>query len=55
MGTAENVGNALTYWIIPEENGRLLRRPIARSIVRSAADPIRENGRLTSVDEELED
>ena len=54
VGTAENVGDALTYWIIPEEEGRL-RKPIARSVVRSASDPKLENRRLDPVDEELEE
>ncbi len=45
VGMAENIGDALTYWIIPEENGRLLKKPAPRSVVRSATDPIRENRR----------
>ena len=53
VGTTENIGDALTYWIVPEEEGRL-RKPIARSVVRSVSDPIRENRRISQVDEDLE-
>lgn len=45
-GTADNTGDALTYWIVPENADMNLCKPIPRSVIRSAADPIRENRRI---------
>ena len=42
VGIAENVGDALTFWVLTEDTGQL----IARSVLRSAEDPRTPNKRL---------
>ena len=53
-GTTTNIGDALTYWIVPENEQMSLCQPIPRSVVRSAADPVRENRRVPFAEEDFD-
>jgi hypothetical protein len=42
VGVAENVGDAMTFWVLTEDTEQL----IARSVIRSAEDPNKANKRV---------
>jgi len=48
VGIAENVGDAMTFWIWTEDTGKL----IARSLIRDAENPKNTNKRVEAMDTE---